>query len=134
MPDTHNNMARIDAVLGHIEDDYTQTLQSIHGYLEQSQAIHSKEQEQLRKAVTQAQDDREQFHRALMGGLSDAPLIDSCRIPVDSGGMQIGRGSCQYCHSSNCSFRQNRGIPELIPECSAEFTGTECNRNSFTGM
>ena len=59
---------------------------------------------------------------------------DSCRIPVHSGGMEIGRGLCQYCHSCCFSFQRNPYIPELILECSPEFTGTECNRNTFSGI
>jgi len=56
------------------------------------------------------------------------------RFLPDSGGIQIGRGLCQYCHSCGFSFQWNSGIPELIPECSPEFTGTECHRNAFTGI
>jgi Helitron helicase-like domain at N-terminus len=32
---------------------------------------------------------------------------DSCRIPVDSGGIKFGRGHCQYCHSGDQLFRRN---------------------------
>ena len=53
---------------------------------------------------------------------------------MHSGGMEIGRGLCQKCHSCNFSFRWNPCIPELILECSPEFTGMECNQNQFSGM
>ena len=54
--------------------------------------------------------------------------------PVHSRGIEIGRGLCQYCHSGCFPFRWNPCIPELILECSPEFTGTECNRNTFSGI
>ena len=65
-PDTHDNVATIDAVLGIIEDNYTQTLQAIRRFLDQSQAIHCEEQERLRKVLMEAQEEREQLGRALM--------------------------------------------------------------------
>ena len=68
-------MASIDAVLGRIEDDHTQTLQTICCFLEQSQAIHCKEQEQLRKAVMQAQEDWEQTHQALMDAQKEVEML-----------------------------------------------------------
>jgi len=60
--------------------------------------------------------------------LSVAP--NSCRnlvIPAESGGMKFGRMACYFLHSGVISFQWNLGIPELRPECSVEFTGTECN-------
>ena len=56
------------------------------------------------------------------------------RFLLDSGGMQIGRGLCQYCYSCCFLFRWNPCIPELILECSPEFTRMECNWNAFTGI
>jgi len=31
-------------------------------------------------------------------------------------------------------FRGNKAIPELRPECSPESTGTECDRNTLSGI
>lgn len=66
MPDTHDNAAGIDTVLGLIEDHHTQTLQAIRRLLDQSQATRCEELERLQKAVTEAQEEREQLKQALM--------------------------------------------------------------------
>lgn len=66
MPDTHDNAASIDTVLGSVEDHYTQTLQTIHCLLDKSQAIHCEEQEKLWKAVAEAQEEQEHLWQALM--------------------------------------------------------------------
>ena len=53
---------------------------------------------------------------------------NSCRnpvIPAESGGFQ--RNELWQEGLLFSSFRRNLGIPELRPECSAEFTGMECN-------
>ena len=58
--------------------------------------------------------------------------VGGCRIPVipaDSGGIKFGRDISQIYNSGCCKFRWNYFIPELAPECSPEFTGTECNWN-----
>jgi len=55
---------------------------------------------------------------------------NSCRnlvILVESGGIKFGRKACYFFSFRCLLFRQNLGILELRPECSAEFTGTECN-------
>ncbi|KIJ89558.1 hypothetical protein K443DRAFT_117824, partial [Laccaria amethystina LaAM-08-1] len=44
----------------------------------------------------------------------------------ESGGMKFGRKACYFFHSGVLLFRRNDWIPELRPECSAEFTGMEC--------
>ena len=62
---------------------------------------------------------------------------NSCRIPgtpAESGGLKIRREACQKFHSGSFSVRRNCVTPELIPECSPGFTGTECNRNPVTGV
>jgi len=53
---------------------------------------------------------------------------NSCKNLEESSGMKFGRMACYFLHSSVISFQWNLGIPELRPECSAEFAGTECNR------
>ena len=75
----------------------------------------------------------------IIGGLYHAPQIPAGirsfqRIPVESGGIKNGRGASQYCHSRECIFQWNTGIPELRPECSLELTGMECDRNAITGI
>jgi len=55
---------------------------------------------------------------------------NSCRnpvIPAESGGIKFGRKACYFFSFRCLLFQQNLGIPELRPECSAEFAGTECN-------
>jgi len=55
---------------------------------------------------------------------------NSCRnpvIPAESGGIKFGRKACYFFSFRCLLFRRNLGIPELRPECSAEFAGTECN-------
>jgi hypothetical protein len=55
---------------------------------------------------------------------------NSCRnpvIPAESSGMKFGRKACYFFHSGVLFFWRNDRIPELRPECSAEFTGTECD-------
>ncbi|KIJ95212.1 hypothetical protein K443DRAFT_44287, partial [Laccaria amethystina LaAM-08-1] len=44
-----------------------------------------------------------------------------------SGGMKFGRKACYFFHSGVLLFWRNSQILELRPECSAEYTGTECN-------
>jgi len=66
------------------------------------------------------------------GGLISAPLIPAGiwsfrRNPEESSGMKFGRMACYFLHSGVISFQWNLGIPELRPECSAEFAGMECN-------
>ena len=78
------------------------------------------------------------IHR-LVGGLSDALHIPAgfrsfLRIPVDSGGIKFGRDISQIYNSGGCKFQWNYFIPELAPECSPEFTGTECNWNPVPGV
>ena len=73
------------------------------------------------------------------GGLSDALHIPAgfrsfLRIPVDSGGIKFGRDISQIYNSGGCKFQWNYFIPELAPECSPEFTGTECNWNPVPGV
>ena len=53
---------------------------------------------------------------------------DSCWIPVDSGGIKFGRAPCQYWHSREQLFWQNRAILELRPEWSTGITRTESCR------
>jgi hypothetical protein len=72
-------------------------------------------------------------------GLISAPQIPEGvtrlrRSPVESGGLKIGREACQFFHSGSFSVRQSWTTPELIPECSLEFTGTDCNRNPVPGV
>jgi hypothetical protein len=55
---------------------------------------------------------------------------NSCRnpvIPAESCGMKFGRKACYFFHSGVLLFQRNDRIPEWRPECSAEFTGTECD-------
>ena len=55
---------------------------------------------------------------------------NSCRnpvIPVESSGIKFCRKACYFFSFWCLLFQQNLGILELRPECSAEFTGTECN-------
>jgi len=72
-------------------------------------------------------------------GLISAPLIPAGfrglrRSPAESGGLKIGRGPCKNNYSGSFSVRRNFLSPELIPECSPGFTGTECHRNPVTGV
>ena len=76
LADAHGNVAGIDAALGPIEDDYTQTLRTIRRFLDQSQAIHCEEQQRLRKAVAEAQEEREQLARALMDAEKDIGMLN----------------------------------------------------------
>ena len=66
MPDTHDNAASSNTVLGPVEDHYTQTLLTICRLLDESQAIRCEEQEKLQKAVVEAQDEQKQLRQALM--------------------------------------------------------------------
>ena len=72
-------------------------------------------------------------------GLISAPLIPAGfrglrRSPAESGGLKIGRGPCKNYYSGSFSVRRNFLTPELIPECSPGFTGTECHWNPVTGV
>ena len=51
--------ARVEAISALVEDDYDQKLQTIRVLLNQSQAIHHEEHEQLQQAVWQAQEEAE---------------------------------------------------------------------------
>ncbi|KIK05962.1 hypothetical protein K443DRAFT_90369, partial [Laccaria amethystina LaAM-08-1] len=46
---------------------------------------------------------------------------------LESGGMKFGRKACYFFHSGVLLFWRNHRILELRPECSAEFTGMECD-------
>ncbi|KIK09862.1 hypothetical protein K443DRAFT_636650, partial [Laccaria amethystina LaAM-08-1] len=52
----------------------------------------------------------------------------------ESGGMKFGRKACYFFHSGVLLFRRNDRIPELRPECSVEFTGTECDGIRLFGI
>jgi hypothetical protein len=52
---------------------------------------------------------------------------------VEFGGLKISREACQFFNSGSFSVRQSWTTPELIPECSLEFTRMECNWNPVTG-
>ncbi|KIM38571.1 hypothetical protein M413DRAFT_75852, partial [Hebeloma cylindrosporum] len=54
-------------------------------------------------------------------------------IPVESGGIKNGSGTCYFFYSGVSSFRWNWRIPELTPECSPECAGTESDRNPVVG-
>ncbi|KIJ99606.1 hypothetical protein K443DRAFT_36409, partial [Laccaria amethystina LaAM-08-1] len=55
-------------------------------------------------------------------------------IPAESSGMKFGRKACYFFHSGVLLFRRNDRIPESRPECSAEFTGTECDGIRLFGI
>ncbi|KIJ89393.1 hypothetical protein K443DRAFT_118043, partial [Laccaria amethystina LaAM-08-1] len=56
------------------------------------------------------------------------------RNPAESGGMKFDRKACYFFNSGVLLFRRNDRIPELRPECFAEFTGTECNGIRLFGI
>ena len=56
---TASDTARVEAISALVEDDYDQKLQTICVLLNQWQAIHHEEHEQLQQAVWQAQEEAE---------------------------------------------------------------------------
>jgi hypothetical protein len=48
--------------------------------------------------------------------------------------LNLAETPSQNYYSGGYKFQWNEFIPELAPECSPEFTGTECHRNPVPGV